>query len=1728
LSGTTGWGWTLGGLQVALWYAPTGFTDADWSGEFQIPGACESYQVYVTAVDKNGNLYVAGRGMSQVGSTLVNGIAEWNGHGWLTLAMGVTIDMGAYIGDVETMACDNYGNLYAGGYFTAAGGVSVNNIAKWDGSTWSALGSGLGGWVYSLVCDNVGNLYACGTFTNAGSLNITNIAKWNGNAWSALGLGIGAGDPNSFINSLACDNFGNIYAGGTFTNAGGVMASNVAKWNGSAWSALGSGISGSQYGTGVTSLACDSSGILYVSGSFSTAGGVAANNIAKWNGSAWSALGSGFGGEYANSLVCDNSGNLYAGGWFTTAGEVSANYIAEWNGSVWSALGSGASVSFDGVNLDVTSLSCDSSGNLYVGGDFSYAGGLRVNSVAKWNGNAWSAIGQGCGDVYGGDYSVTEALARDISGNIYAGGDFATDGGVTVNGIAEWNGTTWTPLSSGVGGYEEPWVAAIAFDSSGNLYAGGCFTTAGGIPANNIAEWNGTTWLALGAGVSGEGIYTSVKALAFDSVGNLYAGGDFTNAGGVSANFIAKWNGSVWTSLGSGLIGQGFAYNGVNALVFDISGNLYAGGNFTNAGGVPANNIAKWNGNTWSTLGAGISGVPLYSEVNTEVNTLVFDSSGNLYVGGYFTNAGGVPANNIAKWNGNTWSPLWSGMNGTVSSLAFDNSGDLYATGAFTTAGGVPANGIAKWNGSAWIALGSGIGGSVNVPSGYSLAFDRSGNLYVGGGFTTAGTNGASDFTEALLTNVQIQTGSLQVIITPSTAITNGAHWQVDGGTLQSSGTTISGLAPGTHVLTFSTISGWVTPSGQTVAVSTNSTATACGNYVAIPQVGSLQVTIIPTAAVASGAQWQVDGGTLQNSGATVSNLSVGGHNVCFSTISSWTAPPCQTVTITSNSIATATGAYVTNYTLIVSASPANGGIVSSGGTFASNTTITVTATNNSGYVFTGWTSNGIPAVSTTNYTFTLRTNITLVANFLPCFTVMVSASPANGGTVNGGGTFASNSTITVTATNNSGYAFTGWTSNGLPAASTTNYTFTLRTNVTLVANFLPRFTVAVSASPANGGTVNGGGTFASNSTVTVTATASPGYVFTNWMQGTNVAATSTNYSFVLTSNATLLANFVATPPHIVLLNGTNVITNGETSPVNFGSVQLNRTGPIVTFVVTNTGGQTLNLEDIEVPAGYTLNTNYPAEIAALSNGTFSVQLVTTNVGVYCGNIDITNNDPITNTFSFSVTGMVTPVPSATVSVIASPADGGTASAGGTNGGGVFPVGTTNAVLATPNSGFEFIGWTGNATGTENPLMVTVNTNLNITANFAIITNFTLTVITNGEGTVSPNPNGRFFKANSTHILTATAASGYVFSNWTGSIATNKNPLTIKLESSIVLQANFTPNPFLPVTGTYNGLFSATNGVTEQTAGMLRGLTISKKGAYTGTLLINGGSHPISGAFNLDGQATNRISRTTAQGGLLTVVLSLTDGPPPQVTGTVSNAAWVSTNLIADRATNNPGALPSTEYTMLIPPDTKTAPTNSPGGYGYALITNHVGTVKITGALADGTAFSQSVPVSLDGYVPVYANLYSSKGLLLGWINLDLTNNDGVGLTWVHPETRSGLYVKGFTNILLTNQILLSPWTNSSTNIFAATNLSILDTINDTNALMDFTVTISNDYKLGEVAGPAPLSGCCINPKTGLLKVTIGSGVNQMTGYGAFLLNETNGCGYFLGKSNAGAVILDP
>ena len=738
-------------------------TSVTGSYRLEVRAPIDATSVRITAVGRAGGNLVASASVALNGARNVNRVEP------LQLALGTscspewlpTFGPQPGVGDgfilnpqVNALVVFDDGSgpaLYVGGSFVHAGAVPANSIARWDGSGWSALGGGTGFPTFDevralAVYDDGGgpSLYVGGFFdavrqSDGQELSVNNIAKWNGLSWSALGTGIDNGQGGA-VDSLAVYDDGSgpaLYAGGLFTTAGGISANRIAKWNATSWSALGSGMNGD---IGTLTVFDDGSGPkLYAGGSFTTAGGVAANRIAKWDGTSWSALASGMNDEVdALAVYDDGSGPaLYAGGDFTTAGGISANRIAKWNATSWSALG--------GMNLRVDSLTVHDDGSgpaLYAGGAFTSAGGA-ASRIAKWNGTSWSALGSGLQhllsystlDLHGG----TMAVYDDGGGAaLYVGGSFTTAGGVGANNLAKWNGTSWSALGSS--GLSNLVRAVVSHDDGGGpaLYVGGSMKNAGGVEVNYVARWDGSNWSALGSGVSDE-----VWALAVYDDGSgpaLYAGGYFASAGGSPASRIAKWDGSSWSALGAGVI-----YPVLALAVYDHGGGpaLYAGGQALASAPRP---ISKWNGSSWSLLGSGVTG-------HVRAMAVYDDGSGAaLYVGGAFGTAGGLTAVGFAKWNGSSWSAPGTGTAYGVSALALavydDGSGPaLYVGGEFFDDYGFELSEFGKWNGSSWaFDFGAGFD-DLGIGNVFALAVhdDASGPaLYAGGNFHIV-VNGAGN-----------------------------------------------------------------------------------------------------------------------------------------------------------------------------------------------------------------------------------------------------------------------------------------------------------------------------------------------------------------------------------------------------------------------------------------------------------------------------------------------------------------------------------------------------------------------------------------------------------------------------------------------------------------------------------------------------------------------------------------------------------------------------------------------------------------------------------------------------------------------------------------------------------------------------------------------------------------------------------------------------------------------
>ncbi len=325
----------------------------------------------------------------------------------------------------------------------------------------------------------------------------------------------------------------------------------------------------------------------------------------------------------------------------------------------------------------------DYNGNLVVGGKFSNIHGTPCNSIVEWNGTSWSALGLGLNG------NVT-ALAV-YNGNLIAAGEFTIGNSNSNSQFAKWDGTTWDSIP---GGFQSPYLySTVVFNTmavyNGNLYVGGNFYNVSGNAVNSIAKWNGSTWSSVDNGLTIIGATGTVNALAIYE-GFLYACGGFSWANGyIAVNNIAKWNDTIWSTVGSGINDSVDDFPVVALTV--CNGNLYAGGYFGVAGGISANSVAEWNGTNWSALGSGVNESFALGSYNNNLFAGVFCDNGN-------TGSG------IVQWNGTLWSTVGSGINNSVFSLANYNN-NLYGIVSVFVSNKLDSNYVSQWDGIKWTNL---------------------------------------------------------------------------------------------------------------------------------------------------------------------------------------------------------------------------------------------------------------------------------------------------------------------------------------------------------------------------------------------------------------------------------------------------------------------------------------------------------------------------------------------------------------------------------------------------------------------------------------------------------------------------------------------------------------------------------------------------------------------------------------------------------------------------------------------------------------------------------------------------------------------------------------------------------------------------------------------------------------------------------------------------------------
>ncbi|MCB0711825.1 MAG: T9SS type A sorting domain-containing protein [Ignavibacteriae bacterium] len=640
-------------------------------------------------------------------------------------------------------------DLFIGGEFTSVTGDAINYIARWDGSAWEGLGvgdsNGVNGPVYAIAV-NGDNVYVGGSFTEAGGVKTKNIAVWNRRTetWSRLGDGL-RGLPTSRVESLILHE-GQVYAGGSFVVAGSIISVNIARWDGSKWHRVGTGVNDDVY-----ALTVDE--------------------------------------EY-----------LYAGGDFTVAGDIPSHGVARYHipTSQWEGMNSSLTILQTTLRTTVRAIVADEN-FIYIGGYFDVISGKTVNNVARWKKTTgeWSDLNLGVSrtpqPVYNTDYlgrPVVHALAM-WQGDLLVGGEFdmlvsrpteypprilphidtlAWTTTHTILNIVRWHTRTeeWSAWGNGLvydnatftkiflyggvvsssstvlPGFNPAWVSTIAVADGGEVTFGGHFNLFGGgslaltsvatnfrskVMTSNICKLKetdtGDVWSVLGDDGYGAGYDEQIQAMVDDGE-FIYVAGVFEDLSSGASNIVRiNKETNVRESLGENTSTGPFKILEVTSLAM-IGEDLYATGRFGygNLDSIPnRTRVARWNKQQreWTPLEDVFTSLPGYTLVVMGNDILVGDWKG------------------LRIWDGESWSIPEGGPSGAVYSICVQGD-DVYLAGNFTTVGTDTVNNIVRWNriSGEWSPLGKGIDIRVFGGGIFALTFWE-GKLYAGGNYLSAG-----------------------------------------------------------------------------------------------------------------------------------------------------------------------------------------------------------------------------------------------------------------------------------------------------------------------------------------------------------------------------------------------------------------------------------------------------------------------------------------------------------------------------------------------------------------------------------------------------------------------------------------------------------------------------------------------------------------------------------------------------------------------------------------------------------------------------------------------------------------------------------------------------------------------------------------------------------------------------------------------------------------------------
>jgi hypothetical protein len=445
---------------------------------------------------------------------------------------------------------------------------------------------------------------------------------------------------------------------------------------------------------------------------------------------------------------------------------------------------------------------------------------------------------------------------------------------------------------------------------------------------------------------------------------------------------------------------------------------------------------------------------------------------------------------------------------------------------------------------------------------------------------------------------------------------------------------------------------------------------------------------------------------------------------------------------------------------------------------------------------------------------------------------------------------------------------------------------------------------------------------------------------------------------------------------------------------------------------------------------------------------------------------------------------------------------------------------------------------------------------------FVYVATDRLQLSTIGNGTVSPNYSNAVLVVGTRYSITATPGPGSLFSNWVGSVAgsvvisSNAATLSFLMRSNLVLQANFVPNPFTPLQGTYNGLFfptvnsyMATN--TGATNSGFMGITLTSQGKYSGSLLLEGGTLPVTGQFDVGLQSQVTLARLGKPALTLnlqlnpTIYHAQTDMTETNVlTGTVAQEGqWIS-DLFAYRAATGNSNVYAGACTLLLEGCADWGLcfgggfSDLPNGDSPGSVTiSSKGAIQVAGTLADGTTFTRAATASEQGLWPLYVPLYGGHGFLMGWVTLT-TNQSGSTVAWAMPPGLSGHYnTNGFLQsrlLLLTEYTAPPPGQNAvnwSNAVVKLTGGDLPQPADSTNVLQSQVLVSNNIVRV--ISGTISNLTVSITASNGLFKGSFVDPVSKRsTSFSGALATDPdtpiNGGGWWLGpRGESGNIRFD-